>query len=120
MASGMNSTFREAGTAAGIAVAGTLLQHQVRINVHNALAGTPLAHISKTAADAISVGGTPELVRRTPTVFRPHIVSVAHMSYASGLRSIFVLAAIVAGVGCITALALVRKRHMLYAAGGGH
>jgi EmrB/QacA subfamily drug resistance transporter len=120
MASGMNSTFREAGTAAGIAVAGTLLQHQVRINVHNTLAGTPLAHIAKTAANAISVGGTPELVSRTPPAFRPQILAVAHSSYASGLQSIFVLAAIIAAVGCITALALVRKRHMLYAAGGGH
>ncbi len=42
------------------------------------------------------------------------------MSYASGLRTIFVLAAIVAAVGCIVAFALVRKRHMIYAGEGGH
>jgi EmrB/QacA subfamily drug resistance transporter len=120
MASGMNSTFREAGTAAGIAVAGTLLQHQVRVNVHNALAGSPLAPLSKTAANAISTGGTPQLVHGSPAAFRPGLLSVAHMSYASGLRTIFVLAAIVALVGCIVAFALVRKRHMIYAGEGGH
>jgi EmrB/QacA subfamily drug resistance transporter len=120
MASGMNSTFREAGTAAGIAVAGTLLQRQVRDEVHSALAGSPLAGLSKTAANAISAGGTPQLVHRLPAAFRPGMVSAAHMSYASGLRSIFVLAAIVAAVGSLTALALVRKRHMLYAGEGGH
>jgi EmrB/QacA subfamily drug resistance transporter len=120
MASGMNSTFREAGTAAGIAVAGTLLQHQVRISVHNAFAGSPLASLAKTAANAIAAGGTPQLVHRSPVSFRPGIVSVAHMSYASGLRTIFVLAAVVAAVGCIIGLALIRKRHMIYAGEGGH
>jgi EmrB/QacA subfamily drug resistance transporter len=120
MASGMNSTFREAGTAAGIAVAGTLLQHQVRVSVHNALAGSPLAPLSKTAANAISTGGTPQLVHSSPGAFRPGLVSVAHMSYASGLRTIFVLAAIVALIGCAISFALVRKRHMIYAGEGGH
>jgi MFS family permease len=120
MASGMNSTFREAGTAAGIAVAGTLLQHQVRIEVHSALAGSPLAPLAKTAANAISTGGTPQLVHRSPAAFQPGLLSVAHLSYASGLRTIFVLAAIVAAIGCIVALALVRKQHMIYAGEGGH
>jgi EmrB/QacA subfamily drug resistance transporter len=120
MASGMNSTFREAGTAAGIAVAGTLLQRQVRTEVHGALAGSPLAPLSKTAANAISTGGTPQLVHSSPASFRPGLLSVAHMSYASGLRTIFVLAAIIALIGCVISFALVRKRHMIYAGEGGH
>jgi EmrB/QacA subfamily drug resistance transporter len=120
MASGMNSTFREAGTAAGIAVAGTLLQRQVRSEVHSALAGSPLAGLSKTAGNAISTGGTPQLVHSLPAAFRPGMLSAAHMSYASGLRTIFVLAAIVALVGCLTAFLLIRKEHMLYAGEGGH
>jgi EmrB/QacA subfamily drug resistance transporter len=120
MASGMNSTFRELGTATGIAVAGTLLQHQVRLSVHHSLAGSPLARYAQTAANAISTGGTPELVRRSPAASRAALLAAAHVSYASGLRTIFVLAAIVAAVGCLTAFALVRKRHMLYAGEGGH
>ena len=120
MASGMNSTCREAGTAAGIAVLGALLQHQVRTHVNSALAGSPLAPLAKTAANAISSAGTPQLVRSAPAAFRPGLISVAHLSYASGLRTIFLLAAIVAAVGALTALALVRKRHMIYAGEGGH
>jgi EmrB/QacA subfamily drug resistance transporter len=120
MASGMNSTCREAGTSAGIAVLGTLLQHQVRTHVYDTLAGSPLASLSKTAVNAISTGGTPQLVHAAPASFRPGLLSVAHLSYASGLRSIFVLAAIVAGVGCVVAVALVRKGHMIYAGEGGH
>jgi EmrB/QacA subfamily drug resistance transporter len=120
MASGMNSTCREAGTAAGIAVYGALLQHQVRVHVNSALAGSPLASIAKTAANAISSAGTPQLVHSAPAAFRPGLIAVAHLSYASGLRTVFVLGAIVAGVGALTALALVRKRHMIYAGEGGH
>ena len=56
----------------------------------------------------------------SPAAFQPSLVSLAHMSYASGLRTIFVLAAIVALIGCIVSFALVRKAHMLYAGGGGH
>ncbi len=120
MASGMNSTFREAGTAAGIAVAGTLLQRQVRIEVHSALTGSPLAPLAHTAANAISTGGAPELVHRSPAAFQPGLIAVAHLSYASGLRTIFVLAALVAAVGCLIAFLLIRQRHMLYAGEGGH
>jgi EmrB/QacA subfamily drug resistance transporter len=120
MASGMNSTFREAGTAAGIAVAGTLLQHKVHVSVHNSLAHTPLAPLSKTATNAISTGGTPELVKRTPIPYKSDILAVAHISYASGLKAIFLLATIIAVIGCVTAFALVRKRHMIYGGEGGH
>jgi EmrB/QacA subfamily drug resistance transporter len=120
MASGMNSTFREAGTAAGIAVAGTLLQRQVRTEVHTALAGSPLASLAHTAANAISTGGTPELLHRSPASFQPGLLAVAQLSYASGLRTIFVLAGIVAAVGCLIAFLLIRQRHMLYAGEGGH
>ncbi len=116
----MNSTFREAGTAAGIAVAGTLLQRQVRSEVHSALVGSPLAGLSKTAGNAISTGGTPQFVHSLPAAFRPGMVSAAHMSYASGLRTIFVLAALVAAVGCLVSFLLIRKEHMLYAGEGGH
>jgi EmrB/QacA subfamily drug resistance transporter len=120
MASGMNSTCREAGTSSGIAVLGALLLHQVRTHVHSALAGSPLAPLASTATKAISSAGTPQLVQRSPAAFRPGLISVAHLSYASGLRAIFLLAAIVALVGCVTAFALVRKRHMIYAGEGGH
>jgi len=120
MASGMNSTCREAGTSSGIAVLGALLLHQVNTHVSNTLAGSPLAPLAKTAAKAIASAGTPQLVARAPVAFRPGLLSVAHLAYASGLRSIFLLAAIVAAVGAVTALVLVRKRHMIYAGEGGH
>ncbi len=120
MASGINSTCREAGTAAGIAVLGSLLAHQVLVHVRSSLAHSALAHAVTPVAHAISTGGTPELVARSQKAFRPGLEATAHAAYAAGLATIFTVAAIVAAVGCITALSLVRRKHMLYGAQGGH
>ncbi|MGA2930006.1 MAG: hypothetical protein ABSG43_29265, partial [Solirubrobacteraceae bacterium] len=120
MASGMNSTAREAGTTAGIAVLGTILQHHVTVSVHDQLASTPLAGISKTAGNAISAGQTPTLVANSPPAFRPGLHTVAHIAYAGGLEHIFVLAGAIAAFGAITAALIVRQHHMRYAGEGGH
>src|SRR5205823_5613700 len=92
MAGGMNSTMREAGTTAGIAVLGTLLQHQVTIQVKSALAGSFIAGSAKPIANAISAGGTPTLLAQQQASLRPGLLHVAREGYASGLRSIFLVA----------------------------
>jgi hypothetical protein len=118
MASGVNSTCREAGTTAGIAVLGTLLQHVVSTHVHHALAGTASAGKATTIANAISVGGTPQVVAQAPASMRAALLHTAHLSYAAGLREIFYVAAAFALVGCVASLALVRKRHLRADAAG--
>jgi EmrB/QacA subfamily drug resistance transporter len=112
MAGGMNSTMRQFGTTAGLAVLGTLLQHQVLTHVKAALAGSFLADASKGIANAIAAGATPEVLARQPASVRPGLLHVARLSYSAGLSTIFLVASIVATVGAITAFALVRKRHM--------
>jgi hypothetical protein len=112
MAGGMNSTMRQLGTTAGIAVLGTLLQHQVLIHVKRALAGSFLSSGSKGIANAIAAGGTPNLLARQPLAARPGLLHVARLSYSAGLSTIFLAACIVASVGAIIAFALVRKRHL--------
>jgi len=111
---------REAGTTAGIAVLGTLLQHQVTIQVKSALAGSFISGAAKPIANAISAGGTPTLLAKQQPGLRPGLLHVAREGYASGLRSVFLVASIVAAVGCVTAIALVRRRHMREDAVGGH
>ncbi len=122
MASGINSTAREAGTTAGIAVLGTVLQHQVTVHVKSLLMGTPVAAKAASIATAISVGGTQQLVSQAPASERAVLLHTAQVSYASGLRSIFFVASAVALVGCLTAFALVRWSHFRADAGGvpGH
>jgi EmrB/QacA subfamily drug resistance transporter len=112
MASGMNSTAREAGTTAGIAVLGTVLQHQVLTHVHSSLMHTTAATKATTIATAISVGGTPQLLSQTPAALRPTLQHTARSAYAAGLNDVFIVATVVALVGCITAFSTVRKKHL--------
>jgi EmrB/QacA subfamily drug resistance transporter len=120
MASGMNSTMRESGTTAGIAVLGAVLQHHVLVSVEHSLAGSPIAANAKAAASAISSGATPTLVANFPAAFRPGLHEAARTAYTSGLSTIFIIASIVAGFGAIVAVALVRKSHMREDAVAGH
>jgi predicted MFS family arabinose efflux permease len=125
MAGGMNSTMREGGTTAGIAVLGALVQHQVSIHVHHALASTAIAGQANGIATAIAAGQTQTLVAThfktgQSASFGPGILSVAHDAYTAGLAQMFVVAGIVATIGAITAFATVRKRHMREDAAGGH
>jgi EmrB/QacA subfamily drug resistance transporter len=120
MASGMNSTMREAGTTAGIAVLGTLLLHQVTSHVDSALSGSFLANAANPIANAIAAGGTPTLVAQQQATLRPGLQHVANVAYTDGLKYVFLLAAIVAAVGCVAAFALVRKSDMREDAVAGH
>ena len=120
MAGGMNSTMREAGTTAGIAVLGTLLFRQVTSHVNSALAGSFLAGAEKPIASAISAGGTPALLSEQQPGLRPGLEHVARVSYTAGLQSVFLVASIVAAVGCVTAIALVRKSDVRDDAVAGH
>ena len=88
MASGMNSTMREAGTTAGIAVLGTLLQHQVSVHVHSALAGCRSPARRRPIANAISGAGTTTALLHGAAGVGPARAwsTVAHVAYAAGLQ----------------------------------
>jgi hypothetical protein len=120
MASGMNSTMREAGTTAGIAVLGVVLLHQITNHVNSALSGSFLAASAGPIANAISSGGTKELVAAQQASLRPGLQHVARVAYTDGLADVFLLASIVAAVGCVSAIALVRKSDMREDAVAGH
>ncbi len=112
MAGGISAVCRSLGTAAGFAVLGALLQHQVLTHVTSAVAGSPLAPAAKGLAGGISAGATPQLLQKVPAVFRPGLANVARDAYAAGLSTVFTVAAAVAAAGAIVAFALVRKRHL--------
>jgi hypothetical protein len=120
MASGMNSTCREFGTTAGLAVLGALVAHQVTVHVHDKLSGSFLAKSADGVAQAISVGATQTLVKGFTASQRIGLQHVARESYAAGLRSAFYVSAAVALVGCVASIALVRKKHLRPDAVAGH
>jgi EmrB/QacA subfamily drug resistance transporter len=122
VASGINSTFREVGQTAGIAVLGTLLQHSVRTHVQSSLAGTGLSAKATSIADAISGGLTQRVAAAVPDEsMRMQLIHAAHVSYVAGLQQIFIVSGAVALIGAISTVVLVRGEDLKFpTAGAGH
>jgi hypothetical protein len=100
MASGINSTFRQVGIATGIAALGAVFQSAV----------------AQKIADALPGGGTG--VRLPPDEIlaqgNPRVLGPARDAFLTGwtgaLNEILVIAAIIALVGAVASLVLVRSR----------
>jgi EmrB/QacA subfamily drug resistance transporter len=116
-ASGINSTFRQVGTAVGIAGLGALLQSKVSDKLDAALAGTPLPHgAAARIAEAVSSGGGNAAAQAVPAPARELVAQAARTAFIDGLNEIFVVAAVLAFVGAALALLLVRRADFVSAA----
>jgi predicted MFS family arabinose efflux permease len=121
IASGINSTAREAGQTAGIAVLGTVLQHVVSVHVHSSFAGSALSAKATAIANAISAGGTQQVAATVPAAARASLLHAAHVGYVAGLRSIFIVSGAVALAGAISTILLCRGADLKFpTAGAGH
>jgi EmrB/QacA subfamily drug resistance transporter len=109
MGSGINSTFRQVGIATGIAALGSIFTSEVRTHV---AAGLHAAHASgaHALASAIANGQIGQALAHVPPQARAVVGEVVRASFVAGLNEIFLVAAIVALVGAVGALALVRSR----------
>jgi hypothetical protein len=103
MASGINNTFRQVGIATGIAALGAIFQDKIR----SELAGSGAASLAKAAASGQIAYGRG----------RPDVTQLLRGAFISGLNEILLVAAILAFVGAVLAVALVRQRDFLAAAG---
>jgi EmrB/QacA subfamily drug resistance transporter len=108
MASGISSTFRQVGIATGIAALGAIFQSQVTQRLTSALAGTPGAGAGDGLAHAVSAGGAPRAITAAPAAARPRLENAIHAAFTAALNDILLVAAVVALVGGVLALALVR------------
>jgi MFS family permease len=110
-ASGINSTFRQVGTAVGIAGLGALLQSKVTDNLDTALAGARLPRgAADHLAEAVSSGGGAAAARAVPPGARELVATAARKAYIDGFNEILVVAAVLALVGAVLAVVLVRQR----------
>jgi len=109
MASGISSTFRQVGIATGIAGLGAIFQSQVTHRLTSALADTPGAGRSGGLAHAVSAGGAPQAIAHAPVSSRPRLEQAIHAAFTAALNDILLVAAVVAIVGGLLALALVRS-----------
>jgi hypothetical protein len=110
MASGINSTFRQVGIATGIAALGAIFESQLASRLAPALASTPVAGQAKSIAHAVAGGGGQAVVARVPPGQRTAAEHAIHGAFAGALNDILIVAAVVAFVGAVLALALIRGR----------
>lgn len=110
MASGINSTFRQVGIAAGVAALGSIFASQIRSNVSSTLAHTPLAHSAHQIAGAVSSGHIAQVIAHAPPALRGQVVAASTGSFTHSLNDILLIAAVVGLAGAVAALALIRPK----------
>ena len=93
MASGTNNTFRQVGIASGIAALGALFEHHIRTTLH--VTGAELNYAASGHRSPRNVG---------------LVVDRISPAFIGALNEIFVVGAVIAAVGSVLALTLVRRR----------
>ena len=109
MASGINSSFRQLGTATGIAVLGVLFENKIATGLVSKFAGTPLASHATAMAHAVSGGAAQTVLRTIPGAQRAQVLAAIHSTFADATNATLLVAAIVAFTGAISGLVLVNQ-----------
>jgi EmrB/QacA subfamily drug resistance transporter len=102
MASGISNTFRIGGLATGVAALGAVFQHQVTSSLAGNL-GHPAPHLARIVASA----GVKSAVAASN---QPGLAAASHSAFASGLRLILLIGAVLVAIGAVAGAALVRGR----------
>ena len=120
MASGINSTFRQVGTATGIALLGTLFSNDVKDEVLTRTAAVPgLSTRGPEIAGAVQAGQIGNVIARLPAPARHLVGTITRAAFTTGLNRILLVAAIIAFVAGVVSLAAIRSRDFARAAPGG-
>jgi EmrB/QacA subfamily drug resistance transporter len=114
MASGVNTTFRQIGIATSIAALGTIFASSVRANLTHALASTPLATHAAQIATAIRQGQSGAALKSVPPALRGQVLAAVRSSFAGGINDLVIVTAVVALVGAVASLVLIRNRDFLH------
>ena len=110
MAAGINNTFRQVGTAAGIAALGAIFENVLTSHLSAQLAGTPAAGRARELSHAVAAGGAQRVLSAVPHAFRHRASTAIHVAYTAALNDILLVGAVVAFAGAVLALILVRRR----------
>jgi hypothetical protein len=111
MASGINSTFRQVGTATGIALLGTLFSNDVKTEVLTrtaAVFGLPAR--GPEIAGEVRSGQIGNVIARLPAPARQVVGTITRAAFTTGLDRILLVAAIIAFVAGVVSLAAIRSR----------
>jgi hypothetical protein len=119
MASGINSTFRQVGTATGIALLGTLFSNDVKDQVLTRTAAVPaLSARGPQIAGAVQSGQIGTVIARLPAPARQVAGTITRAAFTTGLDRILLVGAIIAFVAGVVSLAAIRSRDFARAAPG--
>ncbi len=118
MASGTTNTFRQVGIATGVAALGAVFSSQIRSATGTALAATSAGRVAadhggSTLTAAIQEGS----VRQAASTFSPPtgraLIDAYRVGFTSTFNHLMAISGVVALIGAIAALALVRQRDFL-------
>jgi EmrB/QacA subfamily drug resistance transporter len=110
MASGVNTTFRQVGTATGVAALGSIFASHVRSTVTDQLSGSGLGAQVSDIAHAIGAGGMTGVLAHVPASVRPAVVHAGNAGFVDGLNLVLLVGAAVAFAAGAVAFLLVRER----------
>ena len=120
MASGISSTFRQVGIAAGIALLGTLFSGTVHDEVLARVAAVPgLSRQGPQIATAVQSGQIGHVIGQLPAHARQAAGVITRAAFTTGLDRILLVAAIIALASGVVSLAAIRGKDFGRAAPGG-
>ncbi|MEJ5946287.1 MFS transporter [Pseudokineococcus basanitobsidens] len=113
MASGINNTFRQVGIATGTAAFGALFAAHITDEVGSALAGRGLsAQAQEGVVEAVTSGAIGRVASSLPAQAQQPFVDAAREAFTSGMDQLFLVGAVVAGVGAVLCAVLIRQRDL--------
>jgi EmrB/QacA subfamily drug resistance transporter len=111
MASGVSTTFRQVGIAVGTAAYGSIFASRLAHGLGQQLAGVPtLAGRSGQIADAVHHGAAGQVIAGARPEVRGQLSRAIHASFTGALNDLFITASVLAFVGGVLALALIRAK----------
>jgi EmrB/QacA subfamily drug resistance transporter len=121
MASGSSNTFRQVGIATGIAGLGAVFQSQITHSVHNALSSTSAGRAAVSAhgaqlSSAFSSGQVHSAAKSLPSAQGDAILAAYRVGFSSTLDHLMIISAVVAFVGAVASLVLVRQKDFVSSA----
>jgi EmrB/QacA subfamily drug resistance transporter len=111
MASGVNTTFRQIGIATSIAVFGSIFTSSIRSHLNHSLASIPaFAGHGAQIVGAIQEGNVGKVITSVPASTRGQLVGAIHLAFASALNDLLIVSGIIALVGALCSVLLIRSK----------
>jgi len=123
MSTGAASTFRQIGIATGIAGLGAIFVHQIKSTSITALHSTPagqavLAHGGSRLGSALSTGGVRQVADSVPSeAGRKALLTAYQTAFTTTFDHLMGIAAVIALVGAVGCLILVRQKDFVVSHG---